>query len=91
MPCPVACYLVDVVVNRDPETFVGVTSRLGLEDQVVPNDPQRFQISRAACAFPILFEPVLFLGCNMRGRRRDSQSWSWRIQAHPLRLGKSSH
>jgi hypothetical protein len=57
----VASYLASVVVNRDPETFVGVTSRLGLENQIVPNDPQRFQIGRAACAFPLLLKPALFL------------------------------
>jgi hypothetical protein len=48
----VAGYLFGVVVNRDPETFMGLASRLGLEDQIVTNDPQGFKIGRAACALP---------------------------------------
>jgi hypothetical protein len=50
----VAGYLFGVVVNGDPETFMGEVSHVGLENQIVPNDPQRFQIGRAAfgCLLP---------------------------------------
>jgi hypothetical protein len=57
----VARNLAGIVVNRDPETFMRVASRLGLENQMVPNDPQRFQIVRAACAVQFLLIPALFL------------------------------
>jgi hypothetical protein len=58
----VARYLSGVVVNRDLETFVSVTPRLGLENQIVANDTKGFQIGRAASAFPLLLKPALFLG-----------------------------
>jgi hypothetical protein len=61
----VASDLASVVVNRDPETFVGIASRLGLEDQIVPNNPESFQIGRAAGAFPLLLKPALFF-CGIR-------------------------
>ncbi|MEA2909865.1 MAG: hypothetical protein QOJ15_1946 [Bradyrhizobium sp.] len=58
----VACYLSSIIVNRDPETFVGAASRLGLENQIVANEPQRFKIGCAAGLFLLLLKPVLFLG-----------------------------
>jgi hypothetical protein len=61
----VAGYLAGVVVNRDPETFVGVTSRLGLENQKVPKDPERFQIGRAGGALLLFLKPALFF-CGIR-------------------------
>jgi len=64
----VARYLASIVVNRDPETFVGVASRLGLENQIVADDPERFQIGRAGGAFLILLKPALFF-CGIRPRR----------------------
>jgi hypothetical protein len=57
----VACDLLGIVVNRDLEPFVGEASRPGFEDQIIPDDPQRFQIGRAAGLLPLLFEPALFL------------------------------
>jgi hypothetical protein len=63
----VASYLFGIVVNRDPETFMGVTSRLGLEDQIIANDPQRFQIGRAGGVCMLLLKPALFF-CGIRPR-----------------------
>jgi hypothetical protein len=57
----VARYLARVVVNRNPETFVSIAARLGLEDQIIPNDAQRFKIGRASGAILLLFKPALFL------------------------------
>ena len=58
----VAGYLASVVVDGDPETFVGVTSRPRLEDQIVPDDAQRFQIGSAPGALPFLLEAALLFG-----------------------------
>jgi hypothetical protein len=63
--CAVAGYLASIVVNRDREAFVGVASRFGLENQIVPNDPERFKIGRAGGAFLILLKPAL-LFCRIR-------------------------
>jgi hypothetical protein len=61
--CAVAGYLFGVVVDGDPETFVGETPRLGLEDQIVADHAQRLQIGRTSGAILLLFKPTLFLGC----------------------------
>lgn len=58
--CAVAGYLFGVVVNGDPETFVGVTPRLGFENQIVPKDPERFQVGRAGGALLLFLKPALF-------------------------------
>jgi hypothetical protein len=59
----VACYLASIVVNRDCETFVGLTPILGLEDQIVSNDAQGFKIGGASGAILLLLKLALFLGC----------------------------
>jgi hypothetical protein len=41
------------------------TTILGLKNQIVPNDPQRLQISGASGAILLLFKPALFL-CGPR-------------------------
>ena len=57
----VAGYLACIVVNCNPETFVRVASRPGLENQIVPDNPERFKVGRAPGAFPFLFKPALSL------------------------------
>jgi hypothetical protein len=54
--CSVAGYLFGVVVNRDLEAIIGKASRVGLENQVILNHPERFQIGCAAGAFPLAAE-----------------------------------
>lgn len=44
-----------VIVDRDLETIVGVAPVLGVEDQVISNNPQRSQIGGAAGAFRSYF------------------------------------
>src|ERR1700730_2140611 len=57
----VACLLTCVVVNRDLETVVGSAPRRALEHQIMPNDPQRFQVGGAFGAFPLFLIAALFL------------------------------
>jgi hypothetical protein len=59
----VADYLTGVVVYRCNETVARLASRLGPKDQVVPDDPRRFQIGCAGRLFLLLLKPKLFLGC----------------------------
>jgi hypothetical protein len=61
----VAGYLFGVIVNRALEAIMSEASRLGLEDKVMPNDAQGFQIGRASGAVPLLFKPAPFL-CGPR-------------------------
>jgi hypothetical protein len=55
---------------------MGEAARLGFEDQIVADHAQGFKISRAAGAFLLLLTGA-FSRLHRRGRRLDSQSWSW--------------
>jgi hypothetical protein len=85
----VAGYLAGIIVDGNHESVPRVASRLGLEDQIVANDPERFKIGRAAFTFPLFLIPPLTRNAHNGSDQRASRPVSFSFFATTFWLGQT--